>query len=133
VFGPASNQAGAAGVVVLSYRLWSRLFDRNPAVLGHVVTPLRSALLSALVFSLAGLYFIRRQDLGQTIRDADARSTGGRSEHRVRAALAITQLAPDPPSMVLAVLVLGVTALLAGWIPARRASRVAPMEALRDR
>jgi ABC-type lipoprotein release transport system permease subunit len=35
--------------------------------------------------------------------------------------------------MVLVVLVLSVTALLAGWIPARRASRVAPMEALRDR
>ncbi|MGA7540918.1 MAG: ADOP family duplicated permease [Steroidobacteraceae bacterium] len=51
------------------------------------------ALLSALVFSLAGLYFIRRQDLGQALREADARSAGGRSEHRVRAALAITQLA----------------------------------------
>ncbi|MGH8180215.1 MAG: ABC transporter permease, partial [Steroidobacteraceae bacterium] len=51
------------------------------------------ALLSALVFSLAGLYFIRRQDLGQALRDVDARSTAGRREHRVRAALAITQLA----------------------------------------
>jgi predicted permease len=51
------------------------------------------ALLSALVFSLAGLYFIRQQDLGQALRDADARSAGGRNEHRVRAALAITQLA----------------------------------------
>ncbi|MGH8290512.1 MAG: ADOP family duplicated permease [Steroidobacteraceae bacterium] len=51
------------------------------------------ALLSALVFSLAGLYFIRRQDLGQALREADARSAGGRGEHRVRAALAITQLA----------------------------------------
>jgi predicted permease len=51
------------------------------------------ALLSALVFSLAGLYFIRRQDLGQALRDADARSAGGRNEHRVRAALAVTQLA----------------------------------------
>jgi putative ABC transport system permease protein len=51
------------------------------------------ALLSALVFSLAGLYFIRRQDLAQALREADARSAGGRSEHRVRAALAITQLA----------------------------------------
>ena len=51
------------------------------------------ALASALVFSLAALYFIRRQDLGQALRDADARSAGGHSEHRVRAALAITQLA----------------------------------------
>jgi putative ABC transport system permease protein len=51
------------------------------------------ALLSALVFSLAGLYFIRRQDLGQALRDADARSAGGRGEHRVRAGLAIIQLA----------------------------------------
>lgn len=51
------------------------------------------ALASALVFSLAGLYFIRRQDLGQALREADARSAGGRGEHRVRAVLAITQLA----------------------------------------
>jgi putative ABC transport system permease protein len=51
------------------------------------------ALLSALVFSLAGLYFVHRQDLGQALREADARSAGGRGEHRVRAGLAITQLA----------------------------------------
>ena len=51
------------------------------------------ALLSALVFSLAGLHFVRRQDLSQGLRDADARSTGGRGEHRLRAALVVTQLA----------------------------------------
>lgn len=51
------------------------------------------ALLSALVFSLAGLFFIRRQDLGQALRDADARSAGGHGEHRIRAGLAIIQLA----------------------------------------
>lgn len=50
------------------------------------------ALLSALVFSLAGLYFIRRQDLAQALREADARSSGGHGEHRVRAALLIIQL-----------------------------------------
>lgn len=64
------------------------------------------ALASALVFSLAGLYFIRRQDLGQALREADARSAGGRSEHRVRAALAITQLA-------LAAALIGAGAMLA--------------------
>lgn len=51
------------------------------------------ALLSALVFSLAGLYFIRRQDLAQALREADARSAGGRGEHRIRAGLLIIQLA----------------------------------------
>ena len=51
------------------------------------------ALLSALVFSFAGLHFIRRQDLSQALRDADARSTGGRGEHRLRGALVVTQLA----------------------------------------
>ncbi|MGH8297816.1 MAG: ADOP family duplicated permease [Steroidobacteraceae bacterium] len=64
------------------------------------------ALLSALVFSLAGLHFIRRQDLGQALRDADARSAGGRGEHRVRAGLAITQIA-------LAAALIGAGALLA--------------------
>jgi putative ABC transport system permease protein len=51
------------------------------------------ALASTLVFSLAGTCFIHRKDLGQALREADARSAGGRSEHRFRAALAITQLA----------------------------------------
>jgi ABC-type antimicrobial peptide transport system permease subunit len=41
--------------------------------------------------------------------------------------------AADPPSMALVVLVLSATAVLAGWLPVRRASRVPPMEALRDR
>ncbi|HEX5437627.1 MAG TPA: ABC transporter permease [Gemmatimonadaceae bacterium] len=38
----------------------------------------------------------------------------------------------DPPSIALAVVVLGATALLAGYLPARRAARVAPLVALRE-
>ena len=64
------------------------------------------AIVSALVFSLAGLYFIRRQDLGQALREGDARASGGRQEHRVRAGLVITQL-------VLACVLTGVGAMLA--------------------
>ena len=37
----------------------------------------------------------------------------------------------DPPSIALAVVVLGMTAAVAGYLPARRAARVAPLEALR--
>lgn len=51
------------------------------------------ALLSALVLSLAGLLFSRRQDLAQALREADTRSAGAGGEQRVRAALAVTQLA----------------------------------------
>lgn len=51
------------------------------------------ALLSALVFSLGGVYFIRREDLAQVLREADARSAGSRTEHRIRATLVISQLA----------------------------------------
>lgn len=64
------------------------------------------AVISALVFSLAGLYFIRRQDLGQALREGDARASGGRGEHRVRAGLVVTQL-------VLACILVGVGAMLA--------------------
>jgi predicted permease len=38
----------------------------------------------------------------------------------------------DPPSLVAVVAVLAATALVACWLPARRASRTAPLEALRD-
>lgn len=58
-----------------------------------VLIALALAMLSALVFSVAGLHFVRRQDLSQGLRDADARSSGGRDEHRVRGALVVTQLA----------------------------------------
>ncbi|MGA9851701.1 MAG: ADOP family duplicated permease [Gammaproteobacteria bacterium] len=63
------------------------------------------AILSALVFSFAGLYFIRRQDLAQALREGDARSSGGAGEHRIRAVLVITQL-------VLACILTGIGAML---------------------
>jgi ABC-type antimicrobial peptide transport system permease subunit len=37
----------------------------------------------------------------------------------------------DPPTMGIAVLVLLLVSLAASWIPARRAARVQPMDALR--
>lgn len=64
------------------------------------------AVKSALVFALAGLYFIRRQDLAQALREGDARSSGGHSERRIRAGLVVTQL-------VLACVLTGIGAMLA--------------------
>ena len=64
---------------------------RDWAVTGAIAVAL--AVLSALVFSSAGLHFIRRQDLARGLRNSDARSGGGRSERRVRGALVVTQLA----------------------------------------
>jgi len=37
----------------------------------------------------------------------------------------------DPPAFTIAPLVLAVAALLATWLPARRATRISPMAALR--
>lgn len=65
--------------------------SRNWAI--SVGIALLLALVSALVFSLAGLYLIRRQDLAQALRETDARSVQSRSERRVRAALVTIQLA----------------------------------------
>ena len=39
----------------------------------------------------------------------------------------------DAPSLLLTVTVLGLITLLAAWVPALRASRIPPVEALRDR
>ncbi|MHB8424905.1 MAG: ADOP family duplicated permease [Gammaproteobacteria bacterium] len=64
------------------------------------------ALVSALVFSLAGLYFIRRQDLAHALREGDTRASGGGAERRIRAGLVVTQL-------VLACALTGVGAMLA--------------------
>jgi ABC-type antimicrobial peptide transport system permease subunit len=38
----------------------------------------------------------------------------------------------DVPSIALAIIVLGASAAIAGYLPARRASRVAPLVALRE-
>jgi len=38
----------------------------------------------------------------------------------------------DPPTYVVVVLVLATASMLACWLPARRASRVDPMQALRE-
>lgn len=64
---------------------------RNWAAAGAIAATL--AVLSALVFSLTGLHFVRRQDLSQALRDSDSRSAGTRGAHRLRAALMVTQLA----------------------------------------
>jgi len=38
----------------------------------------------------------------------------------------------DPASMTTAIVALGLVTILAGWFPARRASRIDPAEALRE-
>ena len=50
---------------------------------------------------------------------------------RVASAMLFEMSASDPVVMLASVVMLGIVALAAGYVPARRASRVDPMQALR--
>lgn len=108
--------AGCAGGLILG-ELLLRVMLHSGFSSTAVSVPLRDwalataiavglAVLSALVFSLAGLQFIRRQDLALAMRETDLHSIGGRSEHRFRKVLVATQLA-------LAFVLCGIGAILA--------------------
>jgi ABC-type lipoprotein release transport system permease subunit len=53
------------------------------------------------------------------------------ASHAIRALLFETE-PTDPPTLAATILLLGGVALVAGYAPARRASRVSPMVALRN-
>jgi len=118
--------------------------------------------LGALAVAAVGLYAVQSYAVGQRRPELGVRAALGADGRRLRVLVlrkmmlllatglalglcavvalgqalsaVLYQVHPaDPLSLSLVTVVLGVTALLAGWLPARRASRVPPMEALRDR
>jgi hypothetical protein len=118
--------------------------------------------LGALAVAAVGLYAVQSYTVGQRRPELGMRAVLGADGSRLRAlilretivllaiglSLGICGIvvlgrvfsaafydlrAADPPSLALVLVILSMTAVLAGWIPARSAGRVAPMEALRDR
>lgn len=82
-------------MTLLDYSGWAAGSSSAPAQswLPSVGFAVVLGLLSALVFSLAGFYFARRQDLSQALREGDAHASHGRSERRLRAVLMVLQVA----------------------------------------
>lgn len=118
--------------------------------------------IGALVLAAVGLYALQAYSVAQRSREFAIRTALGASQSRViaqvlgeTARLLVIGLvvglaglaavgvafasafygigAVDPAGMVIVVIVLALAALAASWIPAWRASRVSPMEALRER
>ena len=86
--------------------------------------------LGATPSSLRGL--VLRQGVGLALLGIVAGGIGAMALARLLRSLLYGTAPTDPSSFAAAALMLGAVAALAAWIPARRATRVDPLEALRS-
>jgi putative ABC transport system permease protein len=92
------------------------------------------ALVAGSVFGIAAAWSVRGRAIVFALRDNDARSGGSVARRTGRRALGsmLYGVAPDDPLTFASIAtVVGAIALAASWMPARRAVRIDPTEALR--
>jgi putative ABC transport system permease protein len=137
------------------------LVERSAAPRRFVMRLLAAFACAALLLAALGIYGVVAHAVGQRTREIGIRIALGATPRDIRrlvlssgtalvgvglaagvaAALAVMRLlrsllyevsASDPLALALAAGTLGAVALAAHWLPARRAARVAPLEALRE-
>ncbi len=112
---PNDEAPGAAPVLVISYGTWMKDFGGDPAIvghrllepyIGHALGMAGTGVVAGLIVALAGA--------------------------RLLSALLFQVSPTDPPSIAVSVLVLLFVAVVAAYIPARRATQIDPVDALRS-
>jgi ABC-type lipoprotein release transport system permease subunit len=142
------------------FRTLQQLIDRSVSSRRFLVLLLGGFAVFALVLAALGVYALISYSVAQRTQEIGIRMALGASAHHVQrrivgqtvrlaavgiaigiaaslllarsiASLLYGVTAADPPTFAAMLLVLGVVAALAGYLPARRASRIDPLVALR--
>jgi ABC-type lipoprotein release transport system permease subunit len=119
--------------------------DNSRIVLNRGADRRTFAVLSALALVACAIFGVSPALRATAAAPADALQPGGRSATGAACGVALAALAArsaagllygidalDAPSFAAAAALLWITGLLAAWVPARRAARVAPTVAIRD-
>ena len=125
LFTDEEAREGADGVVLLSHRAWTNRFASDPDVVGTVIV--------GVVADVRGdvLALVVRQGAGLVAAGIVLGVLASAGSARLLESFLFGVAADDRLTFVAAPLVLAVVAVVACWLPGRRAARIHPMDALR--